>query len=117
STGAPAAAVEIYVLDANGDPAWYGDTAADGSYNSGPIPSGAYTIEFSPTDSYCFNGCWQSNSGYATAYYPDASAASGAQSVWVAPGADATGFDASLVPDGDVSGVLTAAGTGVALPG
>ena len=75
-------------------------TAANGSYTITGLTSGSYQVEFAPAE------CG-SDAGYATQWYKDSSAPSGATLVAVANGKTASGIDATLLGTGSISGTVT----------
>jgi 5-hydroxyisourate hydrolase-like protein (transthyretin family) len=83
------------------------NTAADGTYSIGGLPDGTFLVEF--TD-------YSPEATYAREYYNGKSTLEAADTFDVQEGQDVTGIDASLDAAGQITGSVTADGTGTPLP-
>jgi Carboxypeptidase regulatory-like domain len=86
---------------------------ANGEYTISNLPSGSYTVEFSP--GYPCVTCVQQN--YITQYYDDKSSLTEAQALPVTVGSTTSGIDAQMVEGGEITGTVTNISGGAAIEG
>ncbi len=104
-TNSAAAAVSsnVYVYDATTKAlVGSGGTAANGSYQVGPLPGGSYLVEFAPR-----------TAGYQTQYYNGQATLAAANAVTATVGHTTTGINATLPLPGAISGTVTGSSGGI----
>jgi 5-hydroxyisourate hydrolase-like protein (transthyretin family) len=97
TTSAPSPNVSVAVFDANGDEVSNTTTGSDGTYTATDLPTGNYTVRFSPA----------SGQNFVTQYYNGKSGIASATPVSVTTGATTPGINATLAVGGQISGSVT----------
>jgi hypothetical protein len=89
-------------------------TNATGKYTIGGLAGGSYRVRFNATG---FGPVVEPGQNYLTQYYSGKSVAGEGDLVPVAAGVPTTGIDAEMHPAGTISGTVTAADSGLPVPG
>ena len=98
-SGTPLAGINVNANPFNGPgPSAGAQTAADGTYRTGPLPDGAYRVQFSDPDNVWAIQYWPAANTFNTA---------GPVELSVAAGNEHGGVDASLTAAATITGVVT----------